>query len=407
MAYTDEASRFSAESPPPTRAGWEDRERFFALSLDLLCIAGMDGRFREINAAWERALGYSVEELTSRPFLDFVHPEDREETARAVATLAEGGEIFCFRNRYRRKDGCYRLFEWRGCVVGDRDLIYALARDVTETDRVDAERRAAHERMQHLLRASRVVLYSARPSGDFVATFISDNVREQLGYEPRQFLEDPRFWIDRVHPEDVSQVRASLGELSRHGRRGHEYRLRAADGSYRWLHDDATVVRGEGGEPLEVVGSWQDFTDRRNADLTIRQQAAALLELSTPLIPITDEVLVMPLIGVVDSRRASQVLDTLLQGIVDRHARAAILDITGVAVVDTKVADALIRTAHAVRLLGAEVVLTGIRPDVAQTLVALGAELGGLVTRGTLQAGIRYALRRQAGAAGLGPRGRG
>lgn len=286
MVHTDETAHFDAGSPPPPRAGWEDRERFFALSLDLLCIAGTDGRFREVNAAWERTLGYAVEELTSRPFLDFVHPDDHEATARAVAVLATGDDLFSFRNRYRRKDGAYLLFEWRGCIAPERDLIYALARDVTEAERAEAERRVAHERM--------------------------------------------------------------------------------------------------------------------------RQQAAALLELSTPLIPITDEVLVMPLIGVVDSRRAAQVLDTLLQGIADRQARAAILDITGVAVVDTKVADALIRTARAVELLGAEVVLTGIRPDVAQTLVALGADLGGLVTRGTLQAGIRYALRRRAAdAAGPGPRARG
>lgn len=280
MVTTGEASRFSAEIDPPTRAGREDRERFFALSLDMMCIAALDGRFREVNAAWERALGYTIEELTSQPFLDFVHPDDHEATVGAVATVAKGEDILCFRNRYRRKDGSYRLLEWRGCFVPDRELIYALARDVTETERAEAE--------------------------------------------------------------------------------------------------------------------------RRHAERTIRQQAAALLELSTPLIPITDEVLVMPLIGVVDSRRAAQVLDTLLQGIADRQARAAILDITGVAVVDTKVADALIRTARAVELLGAEVVLTGIRPDVAQTLVALGADLGGLVTRGTLQAGIRYALRRQAAGAARG-----
>ena len=127
---------------------------------------------------------------------------------------------------------------------------------------------------------------------------------------------------------------------------------------------------------------------------TIRAQEAALAELSTPLIPISDQVMVMPLIGAVDSRRAQQVLDALLEGVASSRALVAILDITGVPVVDTQVANALLRAAQAVKLLGAQVVLTGIRPEVAQTLVGLGADLSGIVTCGSLQTGIAYATNR-------------
>jgi anti-anti-sigma regulatory factor len=124
---------------------------------------------------------------------------------------------------------------------------------------------------------------------------------------------------------------------------------------------------------------------------TVRAQQATLAELSTPLIPFSDHVMVMPLIGSVDSRRAQQVIDTLLQGISTSGAQVAILDITGVPVVDTQVANALIRAAQAVKLLGAQVVLTGIRPEVAQTLVGLGTDLSGVTTRSSLQSGIAYA----------------
>jgi rsbT co-antagonist protein RsbR len=127
---------------------------------------------------------------------------------------------------------------------------------------------------------------------------------------------------------------------------------------------------------------------------TIRAQQAALAELSTPLIPISEQVMVMPLVGAVDSRRAQQVLTALLEGIASSRAQVAILDITGVAVVDTQVADALIRAAQAVKLLGAQVVLTGIRPEVAQTLVGLGADLSGIITRSSLETGIAYATSR-------------
>jgi anti-anti-sigma regulatory factor/HAMP domain-containing protein len=125
----------------------------------------------------------------------------------------------------------------------------------------------------------------------------------------------------------------------------------------------------------------------------IRMQATALAELSTPLIPITDQIVVMPLIGALDTQRANQILSTLLQGIEASRARVAILDITGVPVVDTNIAQTLMSVARAVRLLGAQVMLTGIRPEVAQTLVGLGVDLQGLITHSVLQNGIAYALR--------------
>ncbi|MFP4436633.1 MAG: PAS domain S-box protein [Chloroflexaceae bacterium] len=124
----------------------------------------------------------------------------------------------------------------------------------------------------------------------------------------------------------------------------------------------------------------------------IDAQQATLRELSTPLIPITDHVVMLPLIGVVDSRRAQQVLEALLEGVARYQARMLILDITGMQVIDTRVAGAIIRAAQAVRLLGAQVLLTGIGPEIAQTIVHLGIDLSGIDTRGSLQAGIAHAL---------------
>jgi anti-anti-sigma regulatory factor len=145
---------------------------------------------------------------------------------------------------------------------------------------------------------------------------------------------------------------------------------------------------------LEAQSAERLRADRESALLreeVIRMQAALLEELSTPLIPLSDRVVIMPLVGTIDSKRAGQVLEVLSQGVVARGARIAIIDITGVPTVDTHVASVLIRAAQAVRLLGAEVVLTGIRPKVAKSLVELRVELGGLVTRSNLQAGISYA----------------
>lgn len=148
------------------------------------------------------------------------------------------------------------------------------------------------------------------------------------------------------------------------------------------------------------VWGFRDITERRRAEVErerlreeiIQTQANTLIELSIPLIPITDQVMVMPLIGTVDTRRAQAVLDTLLQGVAAKQARVVILDITGVPVVDTQVANGLMRAAQAVQLLGARMVLTGIRPEVAQTLVGLNVNLHSIVTRSTLQSGIAFAI---------------
>jgi len=125
----------------------------------------------------------------------------------------------------------------------------------------------------------------------------------------------------------------------------------------------------------------------------IEAQRAALRELSTPLIPVSDNVVIMPLIGTIDTGRAQQVMETLLEGVAHQQATLAILDITGVSVVDTQVAQALVSAAQAVRLLGARVMLTGIQPQIAQTLVHLGVDLSSIETRGSLQAGIATALK--------------
>jgi anti-anti-sigma factor len=129
----------------------------------------------------------------------------------------------------------------------------------------------------------------------------------------------------------------------------------------------------------------------------IRVQTERLSEMSTPLIPITDRVMVMPLIGTVDRPRARQMLETVLEGAQRSHAAVVIIDITGVKVVDSSVAAMLVNAATALRLIGAQAVLTGMRPEVARTFVDLSIELQSIVVKGSLQSGIAFALRRLGG----------
>jgi rsbT co-antagonist protein RsbR len=117
----------------------------------------------------------------------------------------------------------------------------------------------------------------------------------------------------------------------------------------------------------------------------IDQQRAAIRELSTPIMEVWEGVLCLPVVGIMDSARSSEMTDALLQAIVEKKARRAIIDITGIEVMDTRTADHFIRMAKAVRLLGAECVLTGINPGIAQTIIHMGVDLAGVVTLRSLR----------------------
>ena len=110
----------------------------------MLCIAGIDGYFKHLNPAWEKTLGYSKEELLSHPYVDFVHPEDRDATIAEASSLAAGRDTFIFENRYRCKDGSYKWLRWTGGVRAEKGVIYASARDISPRKREEARLAAQH-----------------------------------------------------------------------------------------------------------------------------------------------------------------------------------------------------------------------------------------------------------------------
>jgi two-component system sensor histidine kinase/response regulator len=122
------------------RRAQEELDRFFALSLDMFCVAGFDGYFKRVNPVWTRVLGYTEEELLAQPYMDLVHPADRDATLRAAGKLSEGQEVVYFENRYLHKDGTHRWLLWASTPYPEQQVVYAAARDITE-------RKAAEETM--------------------------------------------------------------------------------------------------------------------------------------------------------------------------------------------------------------------------------------------------------------------
>jgi PAS domain S-box-containing protein len=240
--------------------------------------------------------------------------------------------------------------------------------------------------------------------------YVSDKISALSGYTPDEW-QQPNFWLDIVHPDDRTQAMTASQGVVEQGAGSASYRWIAKDGRVLWMTSWMTVIRCEtAGAPVGLRGVTMDVTETKRAEeaqaevrmreARMRAQEESLLALSTPLVPIDDELLAMPLVGSIDGKRAGRVLEALLDGVTRTGAGAVILDVTGVPAVDAGTAEALLRAARAVALLGAEVVLTGIRPEVARTLVELDADLGAIVTRGTLKAGIAYAMGKRRGRSG-------
>jgi PAS domain S-box-containing protein len=129
----------------------EMEERFFHVSIDMLVCLDFTGYFKRLNPAWERALGFTIQELKSRPFIEFVHPDDRERTLKQNRHVRSGGKALAFENRYMCKDGSYRWLLWNAAPDFERHVIYSAARDITERKRVEEERDALVRELQAAL----------------------------------------------------------------------------------------------------------------------------------------------------------------------------------------------------------------------------------------------------------------
>ncbi|MCF7533061.1 STAS domain-containing protein [Pseudomonas petrae] len=147
-------------------------------------------------------------------------------------------------------------------------------------------------------------------------------------------------------------------------------------------------------ELLDGLGLHTIRTYQKSREAVIKRQQEELLELSTPVVKLWDGVLALPMIGTLDSQRTQVVMESLLQRIVDTGAEIAIIDITGVPTVDTLVAQHLLKTVTAIRLMGADCIISGVRPQIAQTIVHLGLDLQGVVTKANLADALALALRR-------------
>lgn len=209
---------------------------------------------------------------------------------------------------------------------------------------------------------------------------------------------------DDLDSERHGEIRALLADLSRtRARQGFSpvetassvFGLKRAVFELTENNDDPGVFRRlmTFSGLLDALGLWTFESYATAREEIIKEQSEQLLELTTPVVKLWEGVLAVPLVGTLDSARTQVVMEKLLESLVETSSQQAIIDITGVLAVDTQVAQHLLKTVVAARLMGAECTISGIRPQIAQTIVALGIEFGDITTKATLADALRHALR--------------
>ena len=341
------------------------------------------------NTGAERIKGYKPEEIIGQHFSCF-YPQDKIDAGfpEQELTIAATEGRFEDEGWRVRKDGS-RF--WANVIItplrdqtGNLLGFGKVTRDLTD-------RQKAEERFRLIIEAAPNAIVMANDEG--IIVLVNSQTEQLFGYTRDELIGQS---VELLVPEGVRSrhpiYRASFFADPK-------ARPMGAGRDLYGLHKDSHEIPIEIGlnpliteEGTFVLASIIDITARQQAEETIARQAQEILEVSTPVVQVWDGVMAAPLIGTLDSQRTEQFMERLPQGIVETNSQVALVDITGVPSIDTQTAQHLIETVTAVRMLGAQVVLTGVRPTLAQTLVHLGIDLSHIVTRSSMSAGLRVAL---------------
>jgi PAS domain S-box-containing protein len=276
--------------------------RLIENSTDAIISTDEEGNVVLFNEGAEALLGYRGKEIIGRRVTILHESEERaKEVMREMRK--RGGSVSAFETTLRAKDGssipvlvsASILYDEQGQETGTVGFNTDLrerkqAEDALQKAHHELEKRVeerttelkeARERLQYLLTVTPGIIYTNQASGDFSCTFVSDNLQSIMGYSPWEMLEDPQFWVKRLHPEDAPRVSDEVFPLIQRGAGTVEYRFRHRRGHYVWIQDTFKVIHDAAGQPAEIVGSWADISERKLAEQALGERIKHVEALQT------------------------------------------------------------------------------------------------------------------------------
>ncbi len=238
-----------------------------------------DGNHVYVNERWSEIVGLTLKEASGSGWIEGVHPDDRERVRGEWATATS--QKASFRSEFRFQDRAGRitwvLAQALAIAEADADLsgYVGTITDINQRKLAEEELIEAQRAFRTMLQVSPAVLYRCGPGPVYATEFISGNIRTLIGYEPEDFLRNPSFWTEQIHPDDRSHVVQKLELIAESTPLSFEYRFRRSDGSYVWLHDQARPTVQDG-RVVGLVGSWFDVTARKTAEAALQDALADL-----------------------------------------------------------------------------------------------------------------------------------
>ncbi|MGK7921815.1 MAG: PAS domain-containing protein [Trichodesmium sp.] len=256
-----------------------ESDRWFNISLDLIAIVGTDGYFKKLNPSWSKVLGYSIEELLAIPYINFVHPEDRDVTCAKANTVAEGDQALNFQNRYLTKDGSYRWFAWNSVTFLKENLIYTVVRDITDQKKyieqlfmtqrklIEAEKIAGIGSWEYDLTTGKIIC--------------SEQLCSLFGLASKSNFSTAEDYLKLVHPDDLPEIKQAIKLAINQGESyKFDQRICCPNGELKHILITGKPIFNEIGKIIKLFTTVLDITERKKIEIALRESQEKFTQLA-------------------------------------------------------------------------------------------------------------------------------
>ena len=237
-----------------------------------------DDKVKYVNKAMSGINEFTMDEMmewSPKELLNYIHPEDRKQAIEYLKGRQKGDSNLPPYSSYRTitKSGKIKWVDSYSKTITYQNKFadLALLMDVTEQKLAQEKLRESEERLKFLVSSNPAIIYTSKVAGDYGATYISDNVQKKWGYSSEDFINDSEFWLNHIHPDDKKHVLKKLSELFEKESMVYDYRFKFKDGTYHWMRDEVELIKDKERNPIEIIGSVIDITERKIAEQKLKE----------------------------------------------------------------------------------------------------------------------------------------